>query len=562
MLISRLKISLYLLILLAIIIFFRAGEFNFSLILHDYLYTSWLFNYDYGFMRRALPGELISLFNIDYSYRSIRGIAFVILLILFYLFSYFVIESLNHLKISDNRAIYVASFLFLPFLTTQWIIELGRFDQIVQIMQLICLICIIKTNKYFFSFFLISLTIVLSALIHEASLIIFIPTIILIFYLKFSNKLVTLLLISFLLLALGCMIFFGKIDAHHASLIIEKYKDLEKFNYYAVRTTILSNVDNIIVSYYSLINNKTYLYMFFSILYLYPVICFFKKVFSGVSYFYVVVFALTPIGLSIIAFDYFRWIALAFFNVSVLSFYLIISGKSNNAEISKYLIERKRKILLYGLVSLMVGALGVFKLFPNLPNQGGFSSTSLPTKILTKLNFPSDTKNQLFEVNRDIKGWELETDLSQYKETDLSQYKDIDLALSWYETEVKKGNALAKNNLALMYTRGGQIDINYEKSFHLLKEASQSSVEALNNLGVLYANGLGVDKNSNKALSYYLGAANNGSAAAMYNMGMSYLKGLNGLKKDKAKAKHWFERAKVYNFSPALYQLKHGKWSK
>ena len=157
MLISRLKISLYLLILLAIIIFFRAGEFNFSLILHDYLYTSWLFNYDYGFMRRALPGELISLFNIDYSYRSIRGIAFVILLILFYLFSYFVIESLNHLKISDNRAIYVTSFLFLPFLTTQWIIELGRFDQIIQIMQLICLICIIKTNKYFFSFFLIAI---------------------------------------------------------------------------------------------------------------------------------------------------------------------------------------------------------------------------------------------------------------------------------------------------------------------------------------------------------------------------------------------------------------------
>lgn len=554
MLISRLKISLYLLILLAIIIFFRAGEFNFSLILHDYLYTSWLFNYDYGFMRRALPGELISLFNIDYSYRSIRGIAFVILLILFYLFSYLVIESLNHLKINDHRAVYVASFLFLPFLTTQWIIELGRFDQIIQIMQLICFVFIMKMDKYFFSFFLISLTIVLSALIHEASLIIFIPTIILIFYLKFSNKLATLLLVSFLLLVLGCMIFFGKIDAHHAGLIIEKYKDLEKFDYYAVRTTILSNVDNIIVSYYSLINNKTYIYIFFSILYLYPVICFFKKVFSGVSYFYVVIFALTPIGLSIIAFDYFRWIALAFFNVSILSFYLIISGKSNNIEISRYIVENKNKIFIYGLISLMVGALGVVKLFPNLPNQGGFSPINLPTKILTKVNLPSDTKNQLFEVNRDIKGWELETDLSQYK--------NIDLALSWYETEVKKGNALAKNNLALMYTRGGQIDINYEKSFHLLKEASHSSVEALNNLGVLYANGLGVDKNSDKALSCYLGAANNGSAAAMYNMGMSYLKGLNGVKKDKAKAKHWFEKAKVYNFSPALHQLKYGKWSK
>lgn len=549
---SRLKVSLYLLVLLAIIIFFRACEFNFKLVLHNYLYTSWLFNYDYGFMRRALPGELISFFNLDYGYRSIRSVAFIILITLFYLFSYLTIKSLKHLNIQKNKALYIASFMFLPFLTTQWILELGRFDQIIQIMQLLCIICIIKTNKYHPSFFLTSLTIVLSALIHEASLIIFIPTIILIFYLKFENKLATIALSSFLFLTLLSMMFFGKIDAHHASLIIEKFKDLEKFDYYAVRTTRLTNFENIIVSYYSMINNKTYIYIFLAILYLYPVICFFKKVFCSLKYFYIFIFCLSPLSLSIIAFDYFRWIALAFFNLSTLSFYLIISEKTNNLEIGNYIIERKNKICVYGLISLLVGALGIVKLFPNLINDGGFSPKNLPIEILTKVNLPSSTNNQLFEVNRKIKGWEIETNSTQYK--------NVDLALGWYELEAKKGNALAKNNLALIYIRGGEKDINYEKSFSLLTEASKTSSEALNNLGVFYANGFGVNKDSNKALAFYTKAANNGSVTAMYNLGISYFKGLNGLDKDKVKARSWFEKAKVYKFSPALHELEHGRW--
>lgn len=549
---SRLKISLYLLVLLALILFFRAAEFSFKLKIDDYLYTSWLFNYDYGFMRRALLGEIISFFNLDYSYRSIRAIAAIILLILFYLFSYLAIKSLNHLHIHKNKALYISSFMFLPFLTTQWILELGRFDQIIQIMQLVCIICIIKTKRHYASFFLASLTIALSALIHEASLIIFIPTIILIFHLKFKNNVATISLTSFLFLALFSMMLFGKIDAHHANLIIEKYKDLEKFNYYAVRTTRLSNLDNIIVSYYSMINNKTYVHIILSILYLYPALCFFKKVFSSTKYFYTFIFCLTPIGLSIIAFDYFRWIALAFFNLSILSFYLIISEQANNFEISQYITERKNKILAYGLVSLMIGALGVVNLFPGIGNIGGFSTKNVPIEILSKVNFPSDTNNQLFEVNRSIKGWEIETDPSQYK--------NIDLALNWYEQEIQKGNALAKNNLAIIYTRGGENEINYNKALALLSEASESNPEALNNLGVFYANGFGVDQNSKKALELYNKAANRGSATAMYNIGISYFNGINGLEKDKAKARYWFEKAKVYNFSPALHQLKYGKW--
>ncbi|ENX09253.1 hypothetical protein F898_01054 [Acinetobacter courvalinii] len=549
---SRLKISLYLLVLLALILFFRAAEFSFKLKIDDYLYTSWLFNYDYGFMRRALPGEIISFFNLDYSYRSIRAIAAIILLILFYLFSYLAIKSLNHLHIHKNKALYISSFMFLPFLTTQWILELGRFDQIIQIMQLVCIICIIKTKRYYASFFLASITIALSALIHEASLIIFIPTIILIFHLKFKNKIATTLLTSFLFLALFNMMFFGKIDLHHANLIIEKYKDLEKFNYYAVRTTRLSNLDNIIVSYYSMVNNKTYIHIILSILYLYPVICFFNKIFGSTKYFYIFIFCLTPLGLSIIAFDYFRWIALAFFNLSILSFYLIISEKTKNIEIGNYLIERKNKVLGYGLLSLMIGALGVVNLFPAIGNIGGFSTKNVPTAILSKVNFPSDTNNQLFATNRSIKGWEIETDPSQYR--------NIDLALNWYEQEIQKGNALAKNNLAIIYTRGGENEINYNKALALLNEASESNPEALNNLGVFYANGFGVDQNSKKALELYNKAANRGSATAMYNIGISYFNGINGLEKDKVKARYWFEKAKVYNFSPALHQLKYGKW--
>lgn len=545
---SKLKIGFQLFLLLALIVFLKNMDFRFSLRIDDYIYTSWLFNYNYGFMRRALPGELISLLNLSYDYKSIRFISVFLLIFLFYLFSYLVLISIDKLKL-NNRFLYLSSFLFLSFLTTQWILELGRFDQIVQIMILICILFLIKTNRQFLCYISIIITIVLSSLIHEASLIIFIPTIILINYMRFKNKKTTVSLCIFLLLSLILVVFFGKIDVNHANLIIENYKDISKFNYYAVRTTQLSNAENIITSISSMLNNKTYVTILLSVVYLYPCICFFNVVFNSNYFKIIILFALTPIGLSIIAFDYFRWIALSFFNLSVLCIYVINNNNENeNEKLHKYIVKNKNNIISYGLLSLLVGALGVVNLFPNVYTSGGLASDRLPSSITEKLNMKLDTNDQIFEVNRNIKGWELELDRSQYK--------NFDLALDWYKNESLKGNNSAKNNLALMYINGGEITSNYAKSFSLFKDASSSSYEALNNLGVLYSNGISVDQDYHLALMYYTNAANKGSVSAMYNIGLSYMKGLNGLEKDKVRAQHWFEKAKIYNFAPAIYQLK------
>ena len=61
-------------------------SFDFKIRLYDYLYTPWVFSYDYGFIRRALPGEILNILGIDPTYRNVRVVSVILLVILFSLF--------------------------------------------------------------------------------------------------------------------------------------------------------------------------------------------------------------------------------------------------------------------------------------------------------------------------------------------------------------------------------------------------------------------------------------------------------------------------------------------
>ena len=64
-----------------------------------------------------------------------------------------------------------------------------------------------------------------------------------------------------------------------------------------------------------------------------------------------------------------------------------------------------------------------------------------------------------------------------------------------------------------------------------------------------------MEKNEQKAVSLYQQAAVKGSAAAEYNLGVSYLKGSLGLKKDKAEALKYFERSLAKGHVKAAAQV-------
>ena len=64
-----------------------------------------------------------------------------------------------------------------------------------------------------------------------------------------------------------------------------------------------------------------------------------------------------------------------------------------------------------------------------------------------------------------------------------------------------------------------------------------------------------MEKDEQKALSLYQQAAAKGSAAAEYNLGVSYLNGSLGLKKDKAEALKYFERSSAKGHKDAAAQV-------
>lgn len=546
-----LKLSFFIFLILIVVIFIHSDGFGFSFKINidDYLYTSWLFNYDYGFMRRALIGELISLLGFSYDYKVIRFISLIIYIVLFFVFSVFLVKSLKKVKV-DGLYLYVGCILSFSFFTSQWLLELGRFDQIVQILSLIVLYVSLKINNYIFSFLCVFVVIVLSALIHEASLIIFIPTLILIFYLKSKNIYLTILLSSFLLLAVLLMLIFGKISIPQANHIVELHQADKKFNLYAVRTTTLSFRDNFLSSYYSFFDNKTYIPLILSFIFIYPVFSFLKHCYYKNIKLYVLIPTLTPLALALIAFDYYRWVALALFNITILTFYLINSEKISGVRIKEYFEQNKRFFIVYAAICLFVGPFGVVRFLPNIysANSGGLATTRLPSEVLLKLNLEASTQGQLFSVSTNNAGWRLETNFIQDH--------NIEKAIQWYEVEAAEGNPQAKNNLALIYTRGGFIQIDYQKALSLLKSISSIDPDATNNLGVMYANGLGVEANGEKALIYYHQAVEQGSAAAMYNIGISYSHGLNGLKQDKKEAQIWFKKAAILGYRPAVNKVK------
>lgn len=80
--------------------------------------------------------------------------------------------------------------------------------------------------------------------------------------------------------------------------------------------------------------------------------------------------------------------------------------------------------------------------------------------------------------------------------------------------DAERGDALAQNNLAYLYTYGKGLPRDYSEAAKWYAAAARRSVGAQYNLGVLYEHGMGVPRDYSRAASYYLGAAEHGHVPA------------------------------------------------
>jgi len=124
------------------------------------------------------------------------------------------------------------------------------------------------------------------------------------------------------------------------------------------------------------------------------------------------------------------------------------------------------------------------------------------------------------------------------------------LSIYWYDKAANQGYPDAQYALAVIYSKGDGVAIDYLKAAHLFEEAAKDNIlgahinacymyedakayteafqcyqeetsnrtEALNNLGTCYATGKGVKLNKPKAYQYYLQAVKEGSVEAQQNL--------------------------------------------
>lgn len=116
-------------------------------------------------------------------------------------------------------------------------------------------------------------------------------------------------------------------------------------------------------------------------------------------------------------------------------------------------------------------------------------------------------------------------------------------ALRIFVRLAEQGDALAQNNLGVMYESGRGVTQNHREAVRWYRlAAEQGNADAQNNLGGMYAEGQGVPQNHREAVHWYRLAAEQGNAFAQFNLGLMYGTG-KGVTENYIQAHKWFNLA-------------------
>ena len=120
-----------------------------------------------------------------------------------------------------------------------------------------------------------------------------------------------------------------------------------------------------------------------------------------------------------------------------------------------------------------------------------------------------------------------------------AQSGDFATALKEWKPLAEEGNAVAQNNLGLMYHNGWGVPQDYKEAVYWYRLAvEQGYAIAQYNLGLMYEKGKGVPQDDKEAARLYRLAAEQGYADAQGNLGVMYVFG-KGVTKDFVYAHMW-----------------------
>ena len=133
-----------------------------------------------------------------------------------------------------------------------------------------------------------------------------------------------------------------------------------------------------------------------------------------------------------------------------------------------------------------------------------------------------------------------------YKGLTAAQSGDFATALKEWKPLAEEGNAVAQNNLGLMYHNGWGVPQDYKEAVYWYRLAvEQGYAIAQYNLGLMYEKGKGVPQDDKEAAQLYRLAAEQGDVDAQYNLDFIHRKGLGVPQDDKEAV--WFDNKFTIN---------------
>lgn len=118
--------------------------------------------------------------------------------------------------------------------------------------------------------------------------------------------------------------------------------------------------------------------------------------------------------------------------------------------------------------------------------------------------------------------------------------KDEQEAIKWFQLSADNGKMQAQRLLGYYYR---EETMDYQKAlFYFMRAAEQGDANSQNEVGVMYKYGLGVEKDDAQAFEWYQKSADQGYALAQRNVGFCYKFG-KGVEKDMSKAYDWLLKA-------------------
>ncbi|WP_437883876.1 hypothetical protein [Pseudomonas sp. LRF_L74] len=342
----------------------------------EWAYTHWLFNYDFGLIKRALIGEILSLTPLPRSYVSVNLIALALAVILSLLYLQIFRNPIKADCSSSGAWLFCFFWVTYPSTIAHALHDVGRLDTIGMLASIIGMLVILKYNRY------VSLLAVLligsfQSLVHEANFMMFVPG--LCMFWIYRNRQspsvvpwILFLLVAAFLLALESYIGSkSSIPGMNADQYFEYLKTLSpQADDNAVLVLFRTVDDNLDYSYLDIISGKSLARMIPFLIGLAPS---FYLIFQLLKALYaplkprlidILVFGatLSPLLLQLIAVDHYRWWSAALSNLGIMLVLVAIERK-RLAELSACAFRFRGLIFLCIVLNLFLGPLPVYQGF-------------------------------------------------------------------------------------------------------------------------------------------------------------------------------------------------------